>query len=53
MFKRKPDLDGAATSYSKAAMCFKIIKDFKSAIEYGIKAGDTFAEHGSLYNAAK
>lgn len=53
LFKRKPDLDSAAGSYAKAALCYKIIKDYKNAIDYSIKSGDTYNEHGSLYNAAK
>ncbi len=53
LFKRKPDLDSAASSYAQAGLCYKIIKDYKNAIDYCVKAGDLYNQHGSLYNAAK
>ena len=53
LFKRKPDLDSAANSYAQAGLCYKIIKDYKNAIECCQKSGDCYSQNGSAYNAAK
>ena len=53
IFKRKPDLDSAANSYSQAGSCFKVAKDLKCAIECCQKAADLYDKNNSGYNAAK
>ena len=53
LFKRKPDLDSAANSYSQAGSCFKVAKDLKNAIECCQKAADLYDKNNSGYNAAK
>ena len=53
LFKRKPDLDSAATSYSQAGLCYKVIKDYANAIDCCQKAGDYFKQNDSFYNAGK
>ena len=53
LFKRKPDLDSAAGSYSQASSCYKIAKDLNKAIEYAQKSAECYNQHDSLYNAAK
>ena len=53
LFKRKPDLDSAASSFEKAGSCYKIAKDFNKAIECCSKAAEYYTQNNSLYAAAK
>lgn len=53
LFKRKPDLDSAASSYALAGSCYKIAKDQNKAIECCLKAADYFNQNNSLFNSAK
>ena len=53
LFKRKPDLDSAANSYSQAGSCFRVAKDFKQAVESCKKAAECFAQNNALFSAAK
>lgn len=53
LFKRKPDLESASSSYAQAGSCFRVAKDFKSAIEYCRKAAECYTQNNSLFNAAK
>lgn len=53
LFKRKPDIDSAATYYSKAGTCYKVAKDLNKAIDCFKKSAEYFKQMDSLYNAAK
>lgn len=53
LFKRKPDLESAANSYSQAGSCFRVAKDFKQAVESCKKAAECFAQNNALFSAAK
>jgi hypothetical protein len=53
LFKRKPDLDSAANSYSLAGTSFKIAKDFNNAIQCCTKSAELYTQNNSSYAAAK
>ena len=53
LFKRKPDLDTAADSYSKAGTCFKTAKELQKAIECFQKSAESYEQNNSLFSAAK
>lgn len=51
--KWKPDLDGAAAEYAKAATCFRNAKLFEEAKDAYIKAAETNRQMNSPFHAAK
>lgn len=53
LFKRKPDLDTAADSYSKAGTCFKTAKDFQNSIQAFQNAAQCFEKNNNFFSAAK
>ncbi|XP_063076236.1 N-ethylmaleimide-sensitive factor attachment protein, gamma b [Engraulis encrasicolus] len=53
MTKWKPDFDGAATEYSKAAVAFKNAKQFDQAKEAYLKEAEYHTENKALFHAAK
>ncbi|XP_065213891.1 gamma-soluble NSF attachment protein [Planococcus citri] len=52
-FKWKPDYEAAAEEYSKAAVCFKIVKSFSQCRDAYIKASNCYKQTRSLFQAAK
>jgi len=48
-----PDWDSAADEFNKAAICFKVAKNWKSCKEAHKKACEGYANSGSLYHAGK
>ncbi|KAL8589942.1 hypothetical protein ACOMHN_024029 [Nucella lapillus] len=53
LFKWKPDLDGAAAEYGKAATAFKNAKAFEQAKDSYVKAADAQKAMNSPFHAAK
>ncbi|XP_028833304.1 N-ethylmaleimide-sensitive factor attachment protein, gamma b [Denticeps clupeoides] len=53
MTKWKPDYDGAASEYSKAAVAFKNAKQFEEAKEAYLKEAENHTENKALFHAAK
>lgn len=53
MTKWKPDFDGAATEYSKAAVAFKNAKQYDQAKEAYLKEAEYHTENKALFHAAK
>lgn len=53
LFKWKPDLDSAASEYTKAATCFRNAKAFAEAKDAFLKAADIYKQMNSIFNAAK
>lgn len=53
LFKRKPDYDSAASSYSLAATCYKVAKDLNNGIDCYKKSAECYNNNNSLYHAAK
>ncbi|KAL5022018.1 hypothetical protein ScPMuIL_001173 [Solemya velum] len=53
LFKWKPDLDGAAFEYSKAATSFRNAKAFEQAKDASFKAADAHIQLNSPFHAAK
>jgi len=51
--KFNPDWDSAADEYNKAAICFKVAKNWSASIEAHKKACEGYANSGSLYHAGK
>ncbi|XP_056015934.1 gamma-soluble NSF attachment protein-like [Ostrea edulis] len=52
-FKWKPDLDSAASEYTKAATCFRNAKAFKEAKGAFLKAADVHKQMNAIFHAAK
>lgn len=52
-FKWKPDLDSAASEYTKAATCFRNAKAFPEAKDAFLKAADVHKQQNSIFHAAK
>ncbi|XP_071957481.1 gamma-soluble NSF attachment protein-like [Antedon mediterranea] len=52
-FKWKPDLDSAAHSFEKAALCFKVAKHFEEAKQTYLRAADCHGQNKALFHAAK
>ncbi|XP_064640293.1 gamma-soluble NSF attachment protein-like [Lineus longissimus] len=53
LFKWRPDFDGAAAEYSKAAVCFKNVKLTDKAIDAYMKAAEMQRENKSYFHAGK
>lgn len=51
--KWKPDFDGAANEYQKAAVAYKAARKMDKSIEYNLKAADCYSCQGAHYSAAK
>lgn len=51
--KRSPDYDGAANEYSKAATCYKTMKQTDKCVMYNEKAAECYKNNRSYYSAAK
>ena len=53
LLKWKPDLDGAANEYQKAAVAYKAARKMDKSVECNLKAADYYSGCGSHYSAAK
>jgi len=53
LFRWKPDLEGAATNFQQAAICFKNAKAHEQAKEAYVKAGENFYKTDLLHSAAQ
>ncbi|ELU05866.1 hypothetical protein CAPTEDRAFT_177891 [Capitella teleta] len=53
VFKWKPDIDGAVSEFSKAAIAFKNAKAHSKATDAYLKAADAQKSAGSFFHAAK
>lgn len=51
--KFSPDWDSAADEYNKAAICFKVARNWTACREAHLKACEGYANSGSLYHAGK
>ncbi|XP_023338769.1 gamma-soluble NSF attachment protein [Eurytemora carolleeae] len=51
--KFNPDWDSAADELNKAAVCFKVARNWKSCKEAHLRACEGYANSGSLYHAGK
>ncbi|XP_033114072.1 gamma-soluble NSF attachment protein-like [Anneissia japonica] len=52
-FKWKPDLDSAAHSFEKAALCFKVAKRLDEAKDAYLRAADCHGLNKALFHSAK
>jgi len=51
--KFSPDWDSAADAYNKAAICFKVAKNWMACKDAHMRASEGYANSGSLYHAGK